>query len=222
MTLNKKIDSRFSIGVKYILPKSKSTQTARQILGKASILQPEGDWPHSTLSGVNRYPRQRTLPHCECRIREKPRLVTTIVHVFFFNPHFSRPIYVVNSKATMDLAELVNPKVNFSKTTLEDVLARYTVKNKDSTSTTNKTPQSVKTALSALSQAYARIFGHRPDDDYGDLLWLTLSNLKQPSKYARARPLFQGFAHPNASAAMAVPVEVTTLRKNLENFRSLC
>eukprot|EP01047_Picozoa_sp_COSAG01_P045791 COSAG01_NODE_4246_length_5209_cov_23.270841_4_plen_129_part_01 len=121
----------------------------------------------------------------------------------------------------MDLAELVNPKVSFSKTTLEDILARYTVKNKDSTSTTNKTPQSVKTALSALSQAYARIFGHRPDDDYGDLLWLTLSNLKQPSKYARARPLFEGFAHPNASAAMAVPVEVTTLRKNLENFRSV-
>jgi hypothetical protein len=94
----------------------------------------------------------------------------------------------------MDLAELVNPKVSFSKTTLEDILARYTVKNKDCTSTTNKTPKSVKTALSALSQAYARIFGHRPDEDYGDLLWLTLSNLKQASKYARVRLLFEGSA----------------------------
>eukprot|EP01047_Picozoa_sp_COSAG01_P042661 COSAG01_NODE_3737_length_5747_cov_40.714058_8_plen_379_part_00 len=58
MTLNKKIDSRFSISVKYILPKSFLPQTARQILGNASILQSQTGWLHSTLSGVNRYPRQ--------------------------------------------------------------------------------------------------------------------------------------------------------------------
>jgi hypothetical protein len=111
--------------------------------------------------------------------------------------------------------------VTFSKTTLEDILARYTVKAQGSTSTTNKTPHSVKTALSALGQAYARIFGQRPAEGYGDLLWLTLDNLKQVSKFEKAKPLFDGFAHPNASAAMSVPVEVTTLRKNLENFRSV-
>ena len=33
--------------------------------------------------------------------------------------------------------------------------------------------------------------------------------------------MFDGFAYPNASAAVSVPVEVTTLRKNLENFRSV-
>ena len=53
------------------------------------------------------------------------------------------------------------------------------------------------------------------------LLWLTLDNLKQVSKFEKAKPLFDGFAHPNATAAMSVPVEVTTLRKNLENFRSV-
>jgi hypothetical protein len=111
--------------------------------------------------------------------------------------------------------------VTFSKTTLEDILARYTVKAQGSTSTTNKTPHSVKTALSALGQAYARIFGQRPAEVYGDLLWLTLDKLKQVSKFEKAKPLFDGFAHPNASAAMSVPVEVTTLRKNLENFRSV-
>eukprot|EP01047_Picozoa_sp_COSAG01_P033872 COSAG01_NODE_2513_length_7533_cov_2.626446_4_plen_158_part_01 len=121
----------------------------------------------------------------------------------------------------MDLSQLVNPKVTFSKATLEDIIARYNVKHKDSTATVNKTPQSVRTTLSALSHAYARTHGERPDEDYGDLLWLTLDNLKQPSKYAKARPLFEGFAHPQATPAMAVPVEVTTLRKNLENFRSV-
>jgi hypothetical protein len=120
----------------------------------------------------------------------------------------------------MDLTQLVNPNVTFSKATLQDILARYTVKHESSTSTTNKTQQSVRTTLSALSQAYARIHGERPGEDYGDLLWLTLDNLKQPSKYAKARPLFEGFAHPQATPAMSIPVEVTTLRKNLENFRS--
>eukprot|EP01047_Picozoa_sp_COSAG01_P055845 COSAG01_NODE_6265_length_3764_cov_1.787995_3_plen_137_part_00 len=69
--------------------------------------------------------------------------------------------------------------------------------------------------------AYARISGQRPGQDCGDLLWLTLSNLKQVSKFEKAKPLFDGFAYPNASAAVSVPVEVTTLRKNLENFRSV-
>jgi hypothetical protein len=121
----------------------------------------------------------------------------------------------------MDLSQLVNPTVTFSKATLEDIIARYNVKHKDSTATVNKTPQSVRTTLSALGHAYARIHGTPPGEDYGDLLWLTLDNLKQPSKYAKARPLFEGFAHPQATPAMAVPVEVTTLRKNLENFRSV-
>ena len=33
--------------------------------------------------------------------------------------------------------------------------------------------------------------------------------------------MFEGTANPQASAAMQVPVEVTTLRKNIENFRSV-
>jgi hypothetical protein len=135
--------------------------------------------------------------------------------------HPSRTIISHLDKASMNLSQLVNPNVTFSKTTLEDITARYTVKHKDSTATVNKTPQSVRTTLSALGHAYARIHGQRPGDDYGNLTWLTLENLKQPSKYANARPLFVGAAHPNASAAMSVPVEVTTLRKNLENFRSV-
>jgi hypothetical protein len=139
---------------------------------------------------------------------------------FIFFPHPSRTIIWHLDKAIMDLSQLVNPNVTFSKATLEDIIARYTVKHENSTSTTNKTQQSVRTTLSALSQAYARIHGERPGEDYGDLLWLTLDNLKQPSKYAKARPLFEGFAHPQATPAMSIPVEVTTLRKNLENFRS--
>eukprot|EP01047_Picozoa_sp_COSAG01_P033070 COSAG01_NODE_2418_length_7734_cov_8.527570_3_plen_68_part_00 len=55
----------------------------------------------------------------------------------------------------MDLSQFVNPNVTFSKVTLEDILARYTVKNEGSTGTTNKTQQSVRTTLSALSQATA-------------------------------------------------------------------
>jgi hypothetical protein len=120
----------------------------------------------------------------------------------------------------MDLSQLINSNVSFSKTTLEDIIARYSVKAQGSTSTTNKTPASVATTMSALGQAYARVYGDRTED-YGDLTWLTLSNLKKQSKALRARPIFEGTANPQASTAMQVPVEVTTLRKNIENFRSV-
>eukprot|EP01048_Picozoa_sp_COSAG05_P011040 COSAG05_NODE_1013_length_6190_cov_4.171236_11_plen_200_part_00 len=120
----------------------------------------------------------------------------------------------------MNLSQIVNSNVSFSKTTLEDIVARYSVKAKSSTSTTNKTPASVRTALSALGQAYARVHGNRTED-YGDLTWLTLNNLQKQSKALNVRPLFEGTANPQASAAMQVPVEVTTLRKNIENFRSV-
>jgi hypothetical protein len=120
----------------------------------------------------------------------------------------------------MDLSRLLNSNVSFSKTTLEDIIARYSVKAQGSTSTTNKTPASVATTMSALGQAYARVHGNRTDD-YGDLTWLTLINLKKQSRALRARPMFEGTANPQASTAMQVPVEVTTLRKNIENFRSV-
>ena len=68
----------------------------------------------------------------------------------------------------MDLSQIVNSNVPFSKTTLEDIVARYSVKAKSSTSTTNKTPASVRTTLSALGQAYARVHGNRTAD-YGDV-----------------------------------------------------
>ena len=58
-------------------------------------------------------------------------------------------------------------------------------------------------------------------EDYGDLTWLTLNNLQKQSKALNVRPLFEGTANPQASPAMQVPVEVTTLRKNIENFRSV-
>ena len=120
----------------------------------------------------------------------------------------------------MDLSQIVNSNVSFSKTTLEDIVARYSVKAQASTSTTNKTPASVRTTLSALGQAYARVHGNRTED-YGDLTWLTLNNLQKQSKALNVRPLFEGTANPQASAPMQVPVEVTTLRKNIENFRSV-
>ena len=90
----------------------------------------------------------------------------------------------------MDISQLVNPNVSFSKTTLEDIIARYSVKAQASTSTTNKTPASVRTALSALGQAYARVHGSRTED-YGDLTWLTLNNLQKQSKALNVRPLFE-------------------------------
>ena len=121
----------------------------------------------------------------------------------------------------MELADLMNPQITFSKTTMDDILARYSVKAAASASTTNKVPASVKTQLSSLLQAKARVLGDRSDDDFGDLTWLTLENLRKPSKWPTARPLFDGAAHPNASANASVPLEPGTVRKNLENLRSV-
>ena len=120
----------------------------------------------------------------------------------------------------MDLTQIVNTEIDFSKATLEDILARYSVKAKGSTSTTNKTPASVSTAMSTLRQAYARVHGAKPDTDFGDLTWLTVAAMKKPSKFPTARPLFKGAAHPDATATMAVPLEPATVRKSLENFKS--
>ena len=47
--------------------------------------------------------------------------------------------------------DLSGAAFTFSKTTLDDVLARYSVKAEGSASTTNKTPASVKTAVSTAS-----------------------------------------------------------------------
>ena len=121
----------------------------------------------------------------------------------------------------MDLANLMNPQITFSKTTMDDILARYSVKAAASASTTNKAPASVKTQLSSLLQAKARVQGDRSDDDFGDLTWLTLENLHKPSKWPTARPLFDGAAHPDASVNASVPLEPGTVRKNLENLRSV-
>ena len=47
----------------------------------------------------------------------------------------------------MDPNEVMDLKITFSKATLEDIVARYSAKREASTSTTNKTPASVKTIL---------------------------------------------------------------------------
>ena len=39
------------------------------------------------------------------------------------------------TKATMDLTQIVNTDIDFSKATLEDILARYSVKAKGTTYT---------------------------------------------------------------------------------------
>ena len=65
----------------------------------------------------------------------------------------------------MDLTNTMNPQIKFSRTTMDDILARYSVKAAASASTTNKAPASVKTQLSSLLQAKARVLGDRSDDD---------------------------------------------------------
>ena len=42
----------------------------------------------------------------------------------------------------MDLTQVMNTDLTFSMTTMEDILARYSVKAANSVSTTNKTPAS--------------------------------------------------------------------------------
>ena len=111
--------------------------------------------------------------------------------------------------------------VTFSKATLEDILSRFSIKAQDSLSTTNKTPTSVRTTMSSLKLAYIRVFGTDPEEDYGDLTWLTLENLQQPSKSPKYRPLFEDAASSEATGLTAMVLAPGTVRKNLENFRSV-
>jgi hypothetical protein len=157
--------------------------------------------------------------------REERNAVQSFLDVrnfFLVRANLQLKLYATEQKErpTMDLSQITNTDISFSLATMEDILARYNAQTEGSTSTANKTPASVKTAISALRQAYARVHGDKPDV-FGDLTWLTLDRLKKPSKFATARPLFQGAQHPSASETMSVPLEAATLRKNVQNFRSI-
>ena len=102
-------------------------------------------------------------------------------------------------------------------------MSRYSLKNKNSPSTTNKTPGTIKTTMSALDLAYNRVHGVLPDvslqnhgrpQNYGDLTWLRLDRLMEQSKVATIRPLFEGSAHPEATAPkLQEPVWVGTAQR---------
>jgi hypothetical protein len=112
--------------------------------------------------------------------------------------------------------------MDLSRATLRDIVQRYKVRQEgDSASTVNKTDATVRTVLSTLSQQYERHTGVRNSDTFGDLTWLTPQSLKQVSKSPRLRPLHADTHHPQASAAKQVPLEESTLRRMMENFRQV-
>ena len=81
----------------------------------------------------------------------------------------------------------------------------------------------MKTTMSALDLAYNRVDGvlpgvslqnHGRPQTYGDLTWLRLDRLMEQSKVATIRPLFEGSAHPEATAPkLQEPVWVGTAQR---------
>ena len=108
----------------------------------------------------------------------------------------------------------------FTRTLLAELLSKTRVKAGCDTELRN-TPASVNTVLQSLSATYDHHTGISNADDFGDLLWCNLSTLKKPSQTTAKRPLFAESVNPRASQARQIPLCETTLRKNLENCRSV-
>jgi hypothetical protein len=111
--------------------------------------------------------------------------------------------------------------VDISAATLRDIVQRFNVRHSDDNATVNKTDASVRTILGALSQQYERLTGAKNSATYGDMTWLTVPSLQRVSQSPRLRPLYAGKHHPNASQAMQVPLQESTLRRMMENFRQV-
>ena len=83
------------------------------------------------------------------------------------------------------------------------------------------TKAAVDTVMQGLTTAYEHYTGTRNSDTFGDLQWLTLDTLKKSSKTTRLRPLFGSSVNPAASPHQQDPLADSTLKKNLDNFRSV-
>jgi hypothetical protein len=94
-------------------------------------------------------------------------------------------------------------------------------KVKGEASDVTNTPSYIKTVLQALSAVYEHVSGTACADDFGDLEWLTLQTLKQRSKSTAKRPLFAESVNADASQANREPLSAGTLRRYLENCRSV-
>ena len=79
--------------------------------------------------------------------------------------------------------------LNLTYADLADVLERYPLKARSTTSTNNATPAYIKTIISGVKTANRRTTGHQMTD-VGDLLWLNLDNVEGQNLSAKDRPLF--------------------------------
>jgi hypothetical protein len=99
---------------------------------------------------------------------------------------------------------------------LADILERYPLKARSSTSTNNATPAYINTIISSVKTADRRIAGEQ-QSDVDSLLWLNLTNIKGKNLSAKDRPLFEGQESVNALP----PLAVGTTRKSLETYKAV-
>ena len=108
--------------------------------------------------------------------------------------------------------------INFTYADLRDMLERYPLKARSTTSTNNATPAYIKTIISGVKTAFRRITGQQATDaTLGDLLWLNLQSISDKNMSAKDRPLFEG----QASVNELVPLAVGTARKSLEQYKAV-
>jgi hypothetical protein len=110
-------------------------------------------------------------------------------------------------------------KLMFTRELLTTLIGTTKVKG-DAADATN-TPAYIATVMQALSAVYEHVHGTAKTDDFGNLEWLTLSVLKQPSKTTAKRPLFAEAVNADAAEGNRVPLADGTVRRYLENCRSV-
>ena len=108
--------------------------------------------------------------------------------------------------------------VSISLQTLEDAIARYSVKSDPASTSTNQVvPKTVRTIVSSIRSAYRRIHGTDPsDDNLDDMTWLTIEKVNGPNLSGKDRPLFATQQNSGESTVL----EAATVRKLLENYKT--
>jgi hypothetical protein len=101
------------------------------------------------------------------------------------------------------------PNPTFSRPLLQAQVEKFPTKGKC------RTPTTVKSIMSGITCCYAHVRGTEKTNDFGDLTWITLENLKKVSNSTKLQPLYAECANGSCTKPVKNP------RRYLEDCRNV-
>ena len=109
--------------------------------------------------------------------------------------------------------------VDISTAELRTMLRAHPGRKRDGTART-RGEQAIRTIMSAITTHYRRVHGV-DSASLGDLTWLTSASLSVRSASPTTQPVVGGKAHPDARGAAKKPMAETSMRRLVDNMRSV-